>query len=261
MFKKSEKANENYLAKIVKLGAAIEHKNAQKLQCFSIDGCNVITGLEAKEGDVYVFFPVESAINADYLAWSSSYSDAELNEDKSKKGFFNKHGRVKAIRLRGEKSEGYVIPFIELGAWLSEKFNLKAAAYPEDINIEFDYFDDVMVSEKYVNKEVLKQKALNEARANKNKGKVARVSKIIEGQFRFHGNTAHLSKNVHNINPNDLISITNKLHGSSFVVSKVICKKPLKWHEKFLKKFGVNIVDTHYDLVYSSRKVIKNSWL
>jgi len=51
------------------------------------------------------------------------------------------------------------------------------------------------------------------------------------------------------------------IHNTSFVVSKVLCKKMLKWHERILKRFGVNIVDTQYDTVYSSRKVIKNSWM
>ena len=39
---------------------------------------------------------------------------------------------------------------------------------------------------------------------------------------------------------------------------KVLCKKKLKWYEKALLKLGVNIVNTEYDYVYSSRKVIKN---
>jgi hypothetical protein len=259
MFKKSENANQNYLAKIVKLGVSIKHKNADKLQCFIVDGCSVITGLSAKEGDVYVYFPVECAINSEYLAYSNSFSDAEMNEDKTQKGFFNKYGRVRAIRLRGEKSEGYIVPVLDFFEWLSKKSGKKLTFADAEVDVEFDYFDDVMICEKYVNREVLRQQALSEAREKK-KGKVARQSKLIEGQFRFHIDTAHLSKNIHNIEPNDLISITNKIHGTSFIVGKVLCVKPLKWHERLLKKLGVAIVDNHYDIVYSSRKVVKNKY-
>ena len=43
--------------------------------------------------------------------------------------------------------------------------------------------------------------------------------------------------------------------------SNCLVKKSLKWYEKLLKKAGVNIVETKYDIVYSSRKVIKNAYL
>ena len=58
---------------------------------------------------------------------------------------------------------------------------------------------------------------------------------------------------THNFFANNIL-----IHNTSFVSSKILCKKPLTWSEKILKKLKVNIVDTHYDYVYSSRKVIKN---
>lgn len=70
-----------------------------------------------------------------------------------------------------------------------------------------------------------------------------------------------LYKNLHKIHENSLISITYKLHGTSGISSKVLCKKKLNWGEKFLKWMGVNIIDTKYDYLYSSRKVIKNEEL
>ncbi len=49
------------------------------------------------------------------------------------------------------------------------------------------------------------------------------------------------------------------VHNSSVVSSNILCKKALNPIEKFLKFIGVNIVDTEYDNIYSSRKVVKNS--
>lgn len=63
---------------------------------------------------------------------------------------------------------------------------------------------------------------------------------------------------MHRLNPNDLISITYKCHGTSAISSLILCNKQLKWCEKLLKKLGVNIVTTYYDNIYSSRKVLKN---
>ena len=70
--------------------------------------------------------------------------------------------------------------------------------------------------------------------------------------------TSMLYKNLHKIKPDDLISVTYKMHGTSGISSKVLCKRPLKWYEKFLIKLGIKVVNTEYDYIYSSRKVIKN---
>jgi hypothetical protein len=251
----SEKANHNYLAKVVQLNNIRKHENADRLQCVSIDGNNVITGLDAQNGSLYVYFPLESAINKEFLSWGNSFEDKELNQNKEVKGFFNKKGRVRAIRLRGERSEGYIVPVKSVCDWIFIATGKDFKITEENVNVEFDFIFDVQLCEKYVNRQALERRN----KEGKNQKKVARETKLIDNQFRFHIDTSPLKKYAENIHPNDLISITKKLHGTSFVVSKVLCKKPLRWYEKFLKRLGVNIVDTHYDLVYSSRKVIKNS--
>ena len=251
----SEKANHNYLAKVVQLNNIRKHENADRLQCVSIDGNNVITGLDAKDGALYVYFPLESAINKEFLAWGNSFEDKTLNQNKEVKGFFNKKGRVRAIRLRGERSEGYIVPVQSICEWIFIATGKNFEITQENVNQEFDCIFDIQLCEKYVNRQALARRN----KEGKNQKKVARETKLIDNQFRFHIDTSPLKKYAENIHPNDLISITKKLHGTSFVVSKVLCKKPLLWYEKLLRRLGVNIVDTHYDLVYSSRKVIKNS--
>ena len=66
---------------------------------------------------------------------------------------------------------------------------------------------------------------------------------------------------MHRFNLDTLINISYKMHGTSAIVSYILCNKKLKWYEKILKKLGVNIVDSEYDYIYSSRKVIKNEEL
>ena len=80
----------------------------------------------------------------------------------------------------------------------------------------------------------------------------------MDGQFHFHFDTSQLGKNIHRISPDSLISVTWKMHGTSSIVSNCLVKKNLKWYEKLIKFIGVDIVDTEYDYVYSSRKVVKN---
>lgn len=250
----------NYLARVIWLPAPRKHANADRLQCVSVLGNNVITGLDAKEGALYVYFPLECTINKDYLAWSNSFADSVLNRDTLKKGFFDKNGRVKAIKLRGEKSEGYIVPVKDINDWASSgSFFGKQVITVKDVDQDFDTIGGTLFCEKYVNQNAIDEAARLE-RANKIRGKKARESKIIEGQYHLAADTENLKRNINKIDPNDWITISYKMHGCNTSLGKVLCKKPLKWYEKLLKKIGINIVDTHYDLVWASRRVVKNAF-
>lgn len=261
MFYISEKANPNYLAKFVEISNIRKHPNADRLQVTTIDGNDVITGTDIKVGDNVVYFPLECAINKDFLSATNSFEDKELNFEKDKKGFFNSKGRVRAVKLRGQPSMGYIVPVDVLFNWVNaitaSSTNIYSSAYA---NREFDCFNNgdkpVIVCKKYINKQE-KIDRNKEKQANQ-KYKAKKVEKLIDNQFRLHCDTPQFGKNLFKFSPSDTIAITHKLHGTSGVFSKVLCKKKLTWYQKLFKKVGINIVDTHYDSVYSSRKVIKN---
>lgn len=254
------KNNSNYLARIVKLPALQKCPNADKLQICNLFGNSVITSLTAKEGDVYIYFSLECAINPEFLSWSNSFTNPELNKDKTKRGFFSNSGRVKCVKLRGARSEGYIIPITEIQNWLFEEKGKHFKITENLINQDFDYFDDILICEKYVNKQELARLNREKCAQNRKDKKKVRVSKIIDDQFRLSQDVDHLGKYVREINPESIIAITNKIHGCNFSVARVLCKKPLKWHERVLKYCGVNVVDRHYDMVYASRGVIKNAY-
>lgn len=97
---------------------------------------------------------------------------------------------------------------------------------------------------------------------NNKKGKQSvKISRLVDSQFYLHGDTSNLRKNMDKINPNDIIGIHYKKHGTSFVVGNVQVKRFLSWFEKLVKRFGVKVEETMYDIVYSSRKIIKNGYL
>jgi hypothetical protein len=256
MSKLSVKAeNTNYCARLIRLPSPRAHSNANKLLCVSIMGNNIITGLSAKEGDPYVFFPLETAINTEYLAHSNSLDDPSLNRDKKTKSFFSpKHGRVKALSLRSEKSEGYAAPAHTVEEWSGYKFK------EDDFDKDFDHIGDVKLCEKYINTAALR-KLQQAERAEKNKNKkVKRESKLVENQFRVAEDTKNLKREMGQINLSDVITISYKLHGCNASIGRVLCKRTLNWYEKILKKIGVKINETHYDLVYASRRIIKNAY-
>ncbi len=264
----SEGHNVNYLAKIIVVDNLREHPNPKvtALQMTTVDGVNIITDMTTKEGDIRILFPVESALNLDYLAENNDFrADKNLNKnplankdgrdpnDKTKwakDGFFEAKGRVRAIRLQGTPSEGYMVPVETLSYMLSDK---EIAEIKSQIGVEFDTIKEMVLLKKHVPKESRQQGA-----GGAKEGRKARESKIIADQFRFHTDTSHLVKNMHRVEPDSWITISDKWHGTSTSLGIVMCLKPLKWYEKILQKLGVKVVDTHYDLVYASRRVIKN---
>lgn len=256
MIEISKNANPNYLCKIVKLEGLRKHPNADRLQLVDIDFQTVVIGLDAKDGDIYVYFPLECQINADFLSYTNSFRDKTKNSDTGKAGFFEDTCRVRAAKLRGEKSMGYIVPLKEVWEWsLGEKVPGVINDRPL-INQEFDTINGKLLIKKYVVKNT-QQQGSGKSKAQK---RIEKISRIIEGQVHLHSDTENLRKNVHKINTDHIISITYKTHGTSFWVSNVPVKRQLKWYERLLKKIGVNIQDTEYDIVYGSRKVIKNEY-
>lgn len=249
MLTKSKNHNPNYLAKVVSLKGLRKHPNADRLQVVDVDFQQVITSMDAKEGDIYVFFPVESKISKEFLSFTNSFRDSELNQDSEKKGFFEDKCRVKAVKLRGEKSMGYIIPFDIIIEWSGLARSLKSTFIGE----EFDTINGKLLLEKYV----VKTKEPRDSR----QGKKPKLSRLIDGQVHLHIDTENLRKNAHKISPDEYISITYKTHGTSWWVGNVKVKKHINWFQKLCKKLGIDIVDTEYGLVYGSRRVVKNSSL
>lgn len=244
----SKDANVNYLAKIVELKQIIPHpdKETTKLQIAIVDFEEVVIGKDMQVGDVCVFFRPESQISERFLSHINAFRHAELNKDKEKTGFFEDSGRVRTVRLRKQLSAGFLIPIDQLEEY-SKIENLR-----DLVGVEFDSIGDEILVKKYVIK-------TKEPSSPKDKqGKKPKVSRLIDGQIHFHIDTQNLKYNATKINPDDTISITRKLHGTSGWASNVLTKKKLNILEKLLKKMGINIVEEEYDLVYGSRRVVKN---
>ena len=244
------KGSENYSAVITRIDNKIPLEGCDNICGTIIQGSHVIISKDVKEGDLGIFFPVETQISDFFLKNNNLYEDKNLNADNTKKGFFNHKGRVRCMRLRGNKSEGFWIP-------LSTFCNLSK----EDIDsfkegTVFDTIDGITLCKKYV---IVK----NEQNSPKNKEKQANKSfnRIIDEQFHFHINTTHLKRNLDCLNFDSNITITQKLHGSSFIVSNILCNKKLSLKDKIAQKFGVNVITKDYDNVYASRCVIKNKYI
>lgn len=266
----SKGANVNYLAKIVEINNFVKHPNPEytKLQVAVVDGFNIIVSTDMQKG-IYVYFPAMSQINPSLLEYLSLYSNSALNRNPEKKGFFEKNGRVKAIKLGGFASEGFLLPIDDLKDWILDSVNVELTDIK--INTEFDEVEHngktFWINRKYVVQTNVTSRTNAGAYRN---NKLKKFNKLIDGQFKFHYDTILIRKEPWVIKPTDLISITSKWHGTSLIASRVLCRRPRKKWDKILTwlytKFGGTLpmhtdVDSYpdYDYIWSSRSVIKNS--
>lgn len=207
---KSKNANVNYLAKIVQINEFKPHSNSEvtKLKCAVIDGFNIICGIDEQPG-LFVYFPTGCCLNPDFLRYANLYRHKELNNDSEKTGMFEDNGRVKAIRLKGELSEGFIIPTVILENYVLSvtNFELKCIS-----NTEFDCVEHNGKSF-WINKKYIIKSESNRSYTKSNGKQPKGLNKLIENQFRFHYDTLLVKKVPKVIHPNDIIQISSKWHG------------------------------------------------
>lgn len=251
-------ANVNYLAKIVKIENFKPHTDPEvtRLKACVVDGFNILCSIDSEPG-LYVYFPTACCLNPDFLRYANLYRHKELNADPEQSGMFEDNGRVKAIRLRGELSEGFILPAVMLENYVLSVTNVNLTC---EEGTEFDIVEHegktFWINKKYIPKNT-------RTPGQGNMGKTAKqprgIDKIIENQFRFHYDTTLIKKCPHVIKPDDLISITEKVHGTSGISAHVLCKQSLNWKQK-IAKWLTGEEFNKYDYLYSSRTVIKNRY-
>lgn len=257
-FSKSKDHDDNYLASIIIVKNLRKHSNADALQCVSIFGNNCIVTGEIKEGDKMIYFPVESAVSAKLLSELNLFNKPYLNKDQTSKKYFEEKGRVRAVKLRGEPSQGFLLEDYRFAAYLG------CDVKDLPVGVDFDEVNGESVCKKYV---VQRNNGGQESQGNFEKQKKVDkkdsiTQRLAPNQFRLHGSTSHLGRNLHLLNPDSIISITEKLHGCNAVFSKVLARRLLSKREKVVKfigeLIGVKFASKEYEFVYSSRSVIKN---
>lgn len=256
---KSKKASENYLSKVVNITSFRKHSDPEvtRLKCCTIDGFNIITGIDSEEG-LYIYFPVMSCINSDLLRYANLYRHKELNANPEQTGMFEDNGRVKAIKLRGELSEGFILPASVLSSYIVSVTNKELDSLEE--GTEFDALQngtkEFWVSKKYIPKNSYSQR-ISEGKITKKVKKG--LDKVIDTQFRFHYDTVIIKKCPQVLKPESIIQMSYKIHGTSGISAYVLCHQKLTWKQKLAKWLTGNSFDK-YDYLYSSRTVIKNKY-
>lgn len=230
--------NKNYCAVVVSLDTFVELAGCDNVRGALIFGNQVIVSRESQKGAVGLFFPLESALSPEFLKNNNLYRDSQLNADTRQKGYFEAHGRVRAVKFRGHKSEGFWVPLVALSY---------TGVVGLAVGDEFDFIGDHEICRKYVPDTVL-HAPVKRAQSKKSS---------VPDNFRFHYDTENLRRNVHKFTDNTIISVSDKWHGTSAVIARLSVSKKLSLLERLAKFFGASVNKSESVLVWSSRRVVK----
>jgi hypothetical protein len=197
-----------------------------------------------------------TALHKNFLGPNNLYRKHEYgNAEEGKTGFFEEHGRVKAMKFRGHKSEGFWIPLNSIDGVKGGDGFCKFPSLELKVGDEFDTIDGLEICKKYV------PKSLGRAKSERGpRGKTPKVEdQLIEGQFRFHYDTEQLRRNSFKIKPNNIVSISDKWHGTSVIVANLLSKVNHSWLQRLIARlFKIKLRETEYAPTAASRRVIKS---
>lgn len=247
-----KEGSSNYACSVVEIKELFSIEGADAIVRTVVNGNNVVVPKSTEVGSKMLYFVSGTKLSEEYCRVNNLYDKPEENLDVSKKGFISfRQKRVKAIKLKGVISDGMLMPLASLS-----NMNLPLSTLTLKVGEEFTDIDNISICEKYI---VSQQKSQNNE--SKKGKKPIKISRLVDNQFYLHNDTNNLRKNMHNLNPDDIIGVHYKKHGTSIVIGNVLVKKQLSKLDRLFKFFGANLVDTEYDIVYSSRKVVKNEYL
>ena len=233
---------------VVKVSNLQKHPNADRLQLVEFFGNTVIVGLDCYEGEIGIFFPTDLQLSVEYCNANNLVRKKDENGNNIG-GYLEPDKRnIRAMKLRGAKSEGLYMP---LGSLAFTGANL------DDINIgdRVDTVNGVEICRKYI--------PHNSRQNSKGKSGVSKTRKhkdTIAPLFTEHVDTEQLAYNLGAFKPGDQIEITLKMHGTSQRTGYLPILKGYKrnFFDWLLRRDGKPIYDWGY--VSGTRRVVLDGW-
>lgn len=260
IFEKSKNFKQEYCCTIIQIDKVESIPNSDFLGIVNVNGLPIVVRKDqVKEGDIVFYAANETKLADKFLSINNLYEESSLNKDTTKKGYFNKWGRVRTVKLRGVQSFGFIFTLAEL----NKAYNINISDLAPYVNIDFDSINDELFISVYL-PPIKECNSSNTHKTKKATKKANRIDRIIPGKFNFHYDTQPLGKNLGRFKLDDMITISVKLHGTSAIFGNVKSNIPnkLPWYKKFINLFGNIFPKSHvgYSEIYSSRTVIKNRW-
>lgn len=242
--KLKEPENKNYAATIVKIEHLHPLENSDNLVGAPLLGMQAVVSKETEVGTVGVLFVAETQLSEEYAAKNNLFRHKEFNEDKEKAGFIEDNRRVKAIKLRGNRSDALFMPLSSLAYTKVDLSEFKVGDAFEELN-----------GHEICKKYEVKRKSY--PTHEKNKHKV--FERVDEKLFPRHYDTSQYYRVLETYKPYTEIIVTQKLHGTLLRFSNIPVKRQLSLVEKIAAKLGVKVQKEEHDHVYGSNRVIKDA--
>ena len=190
-----------YCGYVTKLKNVRKHPNADRLVLADVFDSTVVVGANSQDGDIVIYFPCDGQLSAEYCEYNNLLRKKDENGNNIG-GFLDPDKRnVKAIKLRGERSDGLVMPLSSLD-YINK--DLKDMLVVGD---QITVLDGKEICRKYIPRG---RRTVNRAQTKKEKRKVNEFP-----LFEEHRDTEQLDYNIAAFKPGDLVTLTLKMHGTS----------------------------------------------
>lgn len=237
--------NPNYTAAIVKVTSIHKLENSDHLYGVPLLGMQAVVTKDVKVGDVGVVFVAGTQLSEDYCKNNNLYRHQELNKSKDKTGFIEDNRRVRAIKLRGNRSDALFLPIESLAYTKADLSRL-------EVGDSFDELNGVKICCKY---EVKRRRPVSQHEKNKLKT----FKRVEDRMFPRHYDTSQYYRVEDTFKPDTDIIVTQKLHGTLLRFSHIKVNRKLSLFENVLSRLGVKIDKQEYANVYGSNRVVKDA--
>ena len=229
-----------YTGFVVKVEHLRKHSNADRLQIATFFGNDTIVGLDTKLGDIGVYFPVDGQLSERFCAVNNLVRRKDEN-GKQAGGYLDPEKRnIKALKLRGEKSDGLYMPITCLADFCKIS-DLKIGDTIDTINGE-------LICQKYIPHKSYIPRASGSKAAKKAKVNIAPT-------FYEHVDTAQLAYNLNAFKPGDTVQLTLKMHGTSGRTGYLpLIHTKQSWFDKLFHRHGKDYKE--YGYITGTRRVV-----
>lgn len=238
-----------YCAYITTIKELRKHSNADRLQIATVFGNDVIVDLSYYTGQKIIYFPTDGQLSVEFA------NDNDLVRRKDENGNYcggyldPTKRNIKAIKLRGEKSDGLILP-IEV---LSKYTDIKKLQDGDQITV----LDGHEICKKYIPKTNRSRHSGTKKAVNKKEERET----IAYPLFMEHADTAQLAYNQNAFKPGDICCITLKMHGTSARTANTIQTTKKKRPHIVKKLLHLNDkVTTKYAVVSGTRRTTLRSY-
>ena len=232
----------SYCGYITKLQNVRPHPNADRMKLADCFGNTVCVGIDTPEDTLLIYFPTDGQLSVEYCEHNNLVRKKDENGNNIG-GYMDPDKRnVTAIKLRGEKSDGLVMPLESLAFTGVDISTFKTG---DTITIVNGH----EICKKYI---PVNKKAPRISEGNRTRKKKAPIAPL----FAEHADTEQLAYNMDAFKPGDEIEITLKMHGTSQRTGYLPVFKGYKrtlW-DKICRRAGEPIYD--WDYVSGTRRTV-----